>query len=173
VTNVDNDSPGITVAPTTGLTTTEAGGTATFTIRLNSQPTANVTIGVSSSNTKEGTVSPASVTFTSLNWKCSPAPHGPGVDDAVADGNQVYSILTAPAMSTDPGYNGLNADDVSVTNVDNDSPGITVAPTTGLTTTEAGGTATFTIRLNSSRPRTWPSGSRAAIPRKGRSAPPA
>ena len=48
--------------------TTEAGGTATFTVVLNTQPTANVTIGLSSSDTTEGTVSPASLTFTTANW---------------------------------------------------------------------------------------------------------
>jgi hypothetical protein len=60
-------TPGITVTPTTGLTTTEAGGTATFDVVLDTQPTADVTIGLSSSDTGEGAVSPASVTFTSAN----------------------------------------------------------------------------------------------------------
>ena len=45
MTNTDNDAAGITVTPTSGLTTTEAGGTATFTVVLNTQPTADVTIG--------------------------------------------------------------------------------------------------------------------------------
>ncbi len=40
----NDDTAGITVNPTTGLTTTEAGGTATFTVVLNTQPTANVSI---------------------------------------------------------------------------------------------------------------------------------
>ena len=47
-----------------------------------------------------------------------------------------------------PNYNGVNAADVAVTNTDNDAAGITVTPTPGLTTTEAGGTATFTVVLN-------------------------
>ena len=64
VTNTDDDTAGVTVSPTSGLVTTEAGGAATFTVVLNSQPTANVTIPISSGNTAEGTVSPASVTFT-------------------------------------------------------------------------------------------------------------
>ena len=33
--NADNDVAGITVTPTSGLTTTEASGTATFTVVLN------------------------------------------------------------------------------------------------------------------------------------------
>ena len=44
--------------------TTEGGGTASFTVVLNTQPTASVTIALSSSDTTEGTVSPASLTFT-------------------------------------------------------------------------------------------------------------
>ena len=47
--------------------------------------------------------------------------------------------MTAAAVSTDANYNGVNAADVTVTNTDNDVAGITVTPTTGLTTTEAGG----------------------------------
>ena len=47
VANTDNDTAGITVSPTSGLVTTEAGGTATFTVVLDTQPTANVTIGLS------------------------------------------------------------------------------------------------------------------------------
>ena len=150
VTNTDNEpSPGITVNPVIGLVTTEAGGTASFTVVLKTQPTANVTIGLSSSDTTEGTVSPASLTFTTANWNSAQTVTVTGVDDAVADGNQPYSIVTASASSSDPGYNGLNPADVSVTNTDNEpSPGITVNPVSGLVTTEAGGTASFTVVLS-------------------------
>ena len=87
VTNTDNDIAGITVTPTVGLVTTEAGGTATFTVRLNSQPTANVTIGLSSSDTTEGTVLPASLTFTTANWNTPQTVTVTGVNDAVDDGD--------------------------------------------------------------------------------------
>jgi hypothetical protein len=149
VANTDNDTAGITVTPTSGLQTTEAAGKATFTIVLNSQPTANVTIGLSSSDTTEGTVSPASVAFTNANWNAPQTVTVTGVDDALADGNQLYTIVTAAATSTDTGYAGVNAADVTVTNVDNDSAGFLVSPTSGLSTTEAGGQATFTIVLTS------------------------
>ena len=68
VTNTDNDRTGITVSPTSGLVTTEAGGKATFTVVLDSQPTANVTIPISSSDASEGVVNPASLTFTPADW---------------------------------------------------------------------------------------------------------
>jgi hypothetical protein len=139
---------GITVTPTSGLTTTEAGGTATFSVVLESPPTANVTIDLSSSDTTEGTVLPTSVTFTPANWNTAQTVTVTGVNDSVDDDNIAYTIVTAPAASADPNYNGLNAADVSVTNADNDTAGITVTPTSGLTTTEAGGTAAFTVVLN-------------------------
>ena len=149
VTNTDNDTKGITVTPTTGLTTTEAGATANFTVVLNSQPTADVTIPLTSSNTAEGTVDKPSLTFTAANWNTPQTVTVTGVDDSVVDGNIAYNIVTAAATSTDTNYSGVNAADVAVTNTDNDTKGITVTPTTGLTTTEAGGKATFTVVLNS------------------------
>jgi hypothetical protein len=147
--NTDNDSAGVTVTPTTGLTTTEAGGTATFTVVLNSQPTADVVVGVTSSDTGEGTVAPASLTFTAMNWNAPQTVTVTGINDDVADGNQSYTLVTAAATSADPGYNGVDAANVTASNTDNDSAGITVTPTMGLTTTEGGGTATFTVVLNS------------------------
>ena len=95
---------------------------------LNSQPTANVTIGLSSSNTTEGTVSPASLTFTAANWNTAQTVTVTGVDDFVDDGDIAYTIVTAAASSADGNYNGLNAADVAVTNIDNDTAGITVTP---------------------------------------------
>src|SRR2546429_3100565 len=99
ITNTHNDTAGITVNPTSGLTTTEAGGTATFTVVLNTKPTANVTVPVSSSNTAEGTVSDASLTFTTANWNTPQTVTVTGVDDFVDDGNIAYSIVTAAAPS--------------------------------------------------------------------------
>src|SRR5207249_787637 len=109
-----------------------------------SQPMANVTIGLSSSDLTEGTVAPVSVTFTSANWNVAQTVTVTGVDDLVEDGNIAYSIVTVSAGSSDGGYNNLNASDVSVTNTDNDVAVITVNPTSGLTTTEARGTPTRT-----------------------------
>lgn len=145
-TNTDNDTPGIAVAPTSGLTTTEAGGTATFTIAINTRPIADVTVAVSSDTLTEGTVSPASVTFTNAAY----APQMitvTGVNDSVVDGARVYHIVTAPATSTDGAYNTMNPHDVTVTNTDDDVADVIVSPTSGLVTTETGGTTSFTVRL--------------------------
>ena len=58
----DNDAT-VTVSPTS-ITVPEAGGRATYTMKLNGQPTDNVTLTVASSNTSAATVSPGSLAFT-------------------------------------------------------------------------------------------------------------
>ena len=111
----------IIVSPATGLTTTENGETATFTIVLAAKPTADVTINISSSDPTEGSVSPASLTFTSANWNTPQTVTVTGVDDDLFDGDVAYTVITQPAVSGDPIYNGLDPKDVSVTNQDNDT----------------------------------------------------
>ena len=140
-------TPGVSVDIGSGLTTTEAGGTALFSVVLESQPSGNVVISLSSSNTDEGTVAPATMTFTTGNWNVAQVATITGVDDYADDGNQSYTIDFSVA-SPDVEYDGMSVSSVSVTNVDNDDPaGISVTGS-GLTTTEAGGTATITVVLD-------------------------
>src|SRR4029078_10573403 len=72
-----------------------------------------------------------------------------GVNDTFDDGDVGYTIATAARVTADPAYNGLPPINLAVINIDNDTAGITFTPTFGLTTTESGGTAAFTIVLNS------------------------
>jgi hypothetical protein len=142
------DAPSISVTPTSGLSTTELGGVATFTVVLGSQPAGNVTMGISSSDASEGRVAPLVVAFTPTNWSAPQTVTVTGVDDADADGPQPYTVVTAPAVSSDARYNAINAEDVSVTNIDNETAGVTLSRTSGLATTETGGTDAFTVVLN-------------------------
>ena len=114
-------SPGIIINPTSGFVTTETGGTDKFTIKLNSQPTADVRIDLNSSNEAEGIISPSAITFNSTNWNQAQTVTVTGVDDSVVDGDKTYTIVTNPAVSADSNYSGLNAADVRVTNSDNDA----------------------------------------------------
>ena len=148
VINVDDDIAGLTVTPLSGLTTTEAGGTANFTVVLNSQPTHNVTIPVVSNNTSEGTVSITSLLFTPTNWNTPQTVTITGVDDSIADGNVNYTIDLLSSTSSDPNYNGLSQPNISVTNLDNDTAGFTIINST-LTTNESGTSATFFVVLTS------------------------
>ncbi|MDZ8078188.1 MAG: DUF4347 domain-containing protein [Nostoc sp. DcaGUA01] len=115
----DDDTAGITISPTNALVTTEAGSIANFSIQLDSQPTADVTLSLSSSNVNEGTVSVSSVTFTAANWNIPQMVTVTGVDDGIADDNIAYQIITAKAVSSDVKYNILNPDDIDVVNIKN------------------------------------------------------
>jgi hypothetical protein len=149
VTNLDLDQPTVIVNPTAGLITTEAGGSATFNVVLGSEPTANVTLPLISDNTNEGIIFSEAVTFTPEDWDIPQTIQITGVDDTVSDGEINYQILTQPTISEDINYNGINPEDVTVTNEDDDTANIQVTPTTGLITTERGETANFEIVLTS------------------------
>jgi subtilisin family serine protease len=119
--NTDDDTAGVTVSAPTGISTTESGSTVTFTVRLNSEPLADVTIPVSSTDTTEGVVSTASLVFTSANWNVAQTVTVTGVDDTIFDGNIAYTISIAAAASSDTLYNGINPADIGLTNIDNES----------------------------------------------------
>lgn len=125
LTNDDDDTAGVTVsAPTPGSTTSEAGGQVSFTVVLKSQPTSDVTIPVASSNTAEGTVDKASLTFTPADWDTPQTVTVSGADDATLDADQAYSIVLGAASSVDALYNGLNPTDVALTNINNCGNGV-------------------------------------------------
>lgn len=142
------DSARVVVSPTSGLQTTELGGTAAFTVVLGAEPAATVTIDLSSSDPDEGTLDTDSLVFTPDDWDVPQVVTITGVDDDDDDGATSYTIVTT-ATSSDPAYDGLSVDDVAVVNLDDElvEPAILVSPTSGLQTTEGGGTATFSVFL--------------------------
>ncbi|MCP4709235.1 MAG: PKD domain-containing protein, partial [Planctomycetes bacterium] len=141
----DDDTAGITVHSAEDLMTSESGAQATFTVVLKSEPAADVDIALSSSDTNEGTVSPVVLTFTAGDWNTAQTVTVTGVDDSpsVADGNIAYAIVTAAAASNDGNYNGLNPDDISVINNDDDVPPVAI-----FTATPTSGTAPLTVELD-------------------------
>ena len=146
---VNDDSAAITVTPSTGLVTTESGGTASFTVVLGSEPTATVSVGLSSSDPSEGTASPVTLSFSPANWNTAQTVTITGVDDPLVDGTIAYSIVTAAASSADPQYSGRDAADVAVSNADNDSASLSIVESGGITAvTEGGATDSFTVVLS-------------------------
>lgn len=115
---VAGPTPGSFTVSSISGNTTEAGGTATYTVVLDRAPTANVTIEVSSSNTNEGTVSPPTLTFTSANWNTPQTVTVTGVSDLIVDGDIAYTIVNSASVSSDVSYNAIDPDDVSVINTD-------------------------------------------------------
>jgi len=147
VVNVDDDSAAFNISPIS-RNTGEDGTSATFSAQLTTQPTASVTIAISSSDVSEGSVDQASIAFDMNNWNIPQTITVTGVDDAEDDGDQPYTIQLAAATSGDTHYNGLIPGNVSITNTDDDTAGFIVGPLSG-DTAEAGTTASFTVALSS------------------------
>ncbi|GAB6040346.1 hypothetical protein [Endothiovibrio diazotrophicus] len=146
VVNLDTTHLRIVTSTISGETT-EAGGSATFTVVLTVAPTADVTIPLSSSNIEEGMVSEASVTFTTADWDIPQTVTVIGVSDATADGDRTYEVILGPAVSDDPDYSGVDAGDVTVVNTEQATSRIVVSAISGATD-EGGAQATFTVVLN-------------------------
>ena len=126
-------APGLALAPATSaasrLRTTEAGDTATFTVKLDRAPSGNVVLDVTSSDTGEGTVAPARLTFTPSDWNAAQTVTLTGVDDAPTPsdpnpsaGNRNYTVSVAvdAAATADAGYDGLAAATVYAVNADDE-----------------------------------------------------
>ncbi|MCF6366143.1 MAG: gliding motility-associated C-terminal domain-containing protein [Bacteroidales bacterium] len=128
--------------------TTEVGGTATFTIVLNTQPTNDVVVGLNSDDTSEGTIAATDITFTSADWNTPKTITVTGQDDIVFDGNITYNIISAPAVSLDVKYNGINPNDVAVINDDDETAPTVTLSVSPANIAENGGVSTLTATLS-------------------------
>ncbi len=107
---------GFTLTPTTALETTEAGGTATFTVALTRAPRSEVTLGFTASQPNEARLAPSALTFTPTNWNVPRAVTVTGLPDCVDDGDQPYQVVPGRATSADPDYNGIQASPLALVN---------------------------------------------------------
>ncbi len=131
----------------TTATVDENGGTDTFTVALNWQPSSDVVLNVSSSATGEATVSPSQLTFTNGNWDAPQTVTITGVnDDFLATNSVTISVAVNDALSDDV-FDGQPDQTVAVTCTNDDGAGFTLSKTTA-TVGENGGTDTFTVVLN-------------------------
>jgi hypothetical protein len=118
VTITDNDTVGVIITQSGGNTTvTEGGATDTYTIRLNSKPTANVTVNLS--GTSQASVSPTTMTFTTTNWNTAKTATVTAVNDTLEEGNHTSSIAHS-VTSSDTLYNGFTVASLTVNIIDND-----------------------------------------------------
>ena len=131
---------------TTSLSVPE-GGSASYTVVLDTTPSHAVTIAVAkqSGGDSDLTVSPASLSFGATNWNSPQAVTvTAGQDKDTADGT---ATLTHTATSSDSGYNGVTIANVTATEGDDDAPGALVSKTA--VPVPEGGSATWTVRLAS------------------------
>ena len=122
-------APGVTVSKT-ALTVTEQDSTGgSYTVALDTEPTANVTVTVAGHAGTDVTPDPATLTFTASNWSTAQTVTVTAGDDADTTDDTV--ALTHSAASADSGYSGIAIPSVAVTVSDNDTArvtGLTVTP---------------------------------------------
>ena len=113
----------ITVSPT-ALTVTEENTTGdSYTVVLDSRPTADVTVTVAGHSGTDVTPDPGTLTFTTSNWDTVQTVMVTAGDDADTTDDSV--TLTHSAASTDTGYSGITIAGVVVTVRDNDTAQVT------------------------------------------------
>ena len=114
---------GVTVSET-ALTVTEEDATGdTYTVVLDSAPTANVVVTVGGHSGTDVTAAPATLTFTNLNWETAQTVTVTAGNDADTANDTVS--LTHSAAGTDSDYNGISITGVTVTVNDNDTAQVT------------------------------------------------
>ena len=87
----------VEIGSRTSLTTSEAGDSLTFGVRLNSQPTAAVTLDLGISDSAEAQFVSSegytdSLTFSTTNWDTYQIVTIEGIDDGEDDGNEIYTV---------------------------------------------------------------------------------
>ncbi len=138
-------TPGVTLSKTT-VNATEGGAGDSYTLVLDSQPTANVVITPTADS--QSSVSPATLTFTSANWNTPQTITITAVDDSVDEASPHSSTIIHTAVSTDANYNGISISNVTVSITDNDTSNITLSKTTA-NVTEGGAGDSYTLVLDS------------------------
>ena len=145
----DDDDAGVSVSEAS-LTIAE-GSSGTYTIVLDSQPTASVAVAINDPSNTDVTAEPASLTFSSTDWNTPKTVTVNAAQDA--DAEDETATVTHAVTSTDSIYSGASANSVAVMVTDDDVP---VTVQFGATTYEVveGETVTVAVTLSADPERT-------------------
>tara|TARA_R110000796_G_scaffold11552_11_gene39139 strand:+ start:11585 stop:15175 length:3591 start_codon:yes stop_codon:yes gene_type:complete len=146
VTLNDDDSAGFRLSETT-LAVGENAGIGNFTVVLDTEPTSDVMVSISSNATPEATVSAPTLTFTSANWDTPQTITVTGVDDDVDRDDTATITVAIDDAGSDDAFETLADQSVAITLNDDDSAGFRLSKTT-LAVGENAGTGTFTVVLD-------------------------
>ena len=119
LTITDDDTAGVSITAANPLSVSE-GATATYTVVLDSQPTADVTVTASSGDVDAASVSPASHTFTPSTWSTPVTFTVSGVADN--DTNDETVGVSHSVTSDDGKYAAVPLSSVSVSVSDTTTP---------------------------------------------------
>ena len=145
----DDDVAGVSVSEAS-LTIAE-GSSGTYTIVLDSQPIASVTVAINDPSNTDVTAEPASLTFSSTDWNTPKTVTVNAAQDA--DAEDETARVTHTVTSTDSIYSGASANSVAVMVTDDEVP---VTVQFGATTYEVveGAEQSVTVTLSADPERT-------------------
>ena len=148
VTDDDTVTIGSVAVSETTLTVAE-GSSATYTVRLNTQPASNVVISVTKTGSTDVTASPATLTFTTSNWSTAKTVTVRAAQDADAANDTAAIAHAVVAAQSANEYDAVTIGSVAVTVTDDDTVTIgSVAVSETTLTVAEGSSATYTVRLN-------------------------
>jgi hypothetical protein len=138
---------GVIVTETGGTEVTESGTGDSYSIVLNSKPSANVTITLALSS-NEISASPTTLTFTSANWNSPQTVTVNANGDKIAEDIETATI-THTVSSVDGYYHLLTVPSLTVTILpDDDTAGVDVSKTS-MSVMEGGAADAYAVLLNS------------------------
>ena len=143
VTIEDDDTRGVTIAP--AQIELDEGGSRGYTVKLDSQPTATVTVTPAKSGDADISIRPSMLTFTDMTWDTAQTVTVEAAEDN--DPLDDQATIRHAVAGGDYGTNNVRAITVQATARDNDGRGVNVS-TRDLTVAE-GATETYTVWLNS------------------------
>ena len=140
----DNDGVGVRVSPT--RLTIDEGEDGTYTVVLNSQPTADVTVTIGTPTDPDVSVDETSLTFTDSTWDDAQTVTVSTVHDQ--DAADDTATIAHSVASTDGDYNGLTVRSVSVKVTDDEEVPVTVNFASATYSANEGGTVRVTVTLD-------------------------
>ena len=106
----------VSVTALSPLETTEAGGSARFSVVLGNSPKSDVSVGLSVTHPQEAQLDKAQLLFNTANWTTPQTVTLTGLPDCINDGDISYQMITASSQSADPDYHGIKGIDLNVVN---------------------------------------------------------
>jgi hypothetical protein len=151
VTIGDNDTAGVTMSAVSGdLDEADDTATVTYTLVLDSQPVAPVTVTLGVDGDQLQIPAPASLSFDAGNWNITQTVTLTVIDDDIDEGGVYTTPVTHTVASADPNYAGLSVADTTVSINDNDVAGLAFGvPSNPLNEATAATTETYTVTLTS------------------------
>ena len=140
----DDDTAGVTVSPDS-LTIGE-GNFKEYTVVLDSQPSANVTVTVGRTGSTDVTARETTLTFTPSDWDDEQTVRVSAAQDDTADDET--ATITHTVRSTDTSYHERSAGSVAVTVEDDETPGIVLSESPLEVDEDDSDGETYTVKLS-------------------------